>query len=295
MAEKMIVFGPSQDHTQIHFIDYLIRSGIPFQEIPVERIFESGEVMLLEQEAAFKWDDEEIVLPYKGSIIFSRFSDHPVSTPKHGILNQLLAAFLNRCDGIVINPRFAGTLNLSKVAQSMQMARWGANTPHSILTNHSNSVQELFSRDVIYKSPSSYRSQVKKLEPRLQERLGFLENSPVLFQQQIIGDNVRVHVVGTKTFAERISTGHVDYRYAKPAELEYDNIDLPKEIGQLCIELTRQSRLLFSGIDLILDRNQRYWFLEVNAMPGYHDYDERCDQEITKALVELLMSAMEER
>ena len=90
---------------------------------------------------------------------------------------------------------------------------------------------------------------------------------PTLFQAQIQGDDVRIHVCHDQLFAVKIShKDAVDYRYA--AAFSIQEITLPEEIIALCLMISRVEQNPLIGIDLIQTTNG-YVFLEANPMPGW--------------------------
>lgn len=123
-----------------------------------------------------------------------------------------------------------------------------------------------------------------------------LHQSPLIFQQAIdpIYD-VRVTVVGDKVFAARVvhqsdAEGVRDWRlghYEGALSIEPDE-KFPKDIEQKCIEHARRLGLNFSAIDLVVDKQGIYWFLENNPNGQWAFVEEKTGQPIGKALAALL-------
>ena len=111
---------------------------------------------------------------------------------------------------------------------------------------------------------------------------------PVFVQQLIAGVNVRVRVVGDRTFACRIESDAVDYRYAAAALSE---TELDADLAARCVALTRALGLLVSGIDLIVTAEDAWYCLEVNPNRGFTAFDRSGDQVIAPAVAELLTAA----
>ena len=132
-----------------------------------------------------------------------------------------------------------------------------------------NTVCPIFENEVIYKSTGGMRSIVTTVDA---DHVGHEITCPVLFQERLIGDNIRVHVIGDQVFALKIKSSEIDYRYVthQPA---FEVIQLPDSVRASCIEATRLFELAFSGIDLIQVKND-YFFLEANPTPGYVFFEE---------------------
>ena len=92
-------------------------------------------------------------------------------------------------------------------------------------------------------------------------------STPFFLQQKIYPKlDIRITVIGDKAYAFKIlHKGRGidgDWRKIKQ-ELEYEYIDIPTEISNKCILLTKQLGLNFSGIDIIKSEDN-YFFIELN-------------------------------
>lgn len=122
----------------------------------------------------------------------------------------------------------------------------------------------------IYKSVSSTRSIVK---PLAAADLGREITCPTVFQQKITGHNIRVHVIDEIAIPIKIESDKVDYRYYNEYLSYQFDYQLPKDIIEECISLTKFLNLRLSGIDLI-EQDGEYYLLEINTCPGYDSFEE---------------------
>lgn len=101
-----------------------------------------------------------------------------------------------------------------------------------------------------------------------------IDNIPVLFQEKVFGDDLRVHIINNKTFAKlAVSKSKIDYRYDKSFFNLITIDDLADEIKEFCINASKEEDNLLLGIDFIKSENS-YVVLEANPSPGwsaYHD------------------------
>ncbi len=149
---------------------------------------------------------------------------------------------------------------------------------HCILANKSDAT---IPDGWIFKSICSVRSIVCRVNSK-----AMLVKEPVLFQACILGDNIRVHVLGSKVFAVQISSDRLDYRYAQHVDMEA--VKLPAEIINDCVRAVEILGLIFAGIDLIKLKNT-YYLLEVNPSPGYAYFERHLmDSPISEALIDFL-------
>ena len=214
-------------------------------------------------------------------------SDEPQqSASRAGLIHQLMNAWAEHSDALIINRPSAEATNHSKLNQARFLRACGFLVPDSIVTNDLSEVRCFLSRhgSVIYKSMSSVRSIVKELHAPMLDSLGNI--GPALFRQRIVGDNLRVHVIGESAFACLIRSRSVDYRYG-PASLEPAH--LPDEITARCVRLARQLGLVFAGIDLVVTSTGEYYCLEVNPNPAFSYFELSNDNEIARAVAQALM------
>jgi len=196
---------------------------------------------------------------------------------------SLLYHLIESSDAKVANKLVPGSTNFSKPFQLNLISTKKLRIPRSYIV--ANAYLPIFEEEVIYKSVSSERSIVQKLTSNDLEKP---VTAPVLFQAFIKGDNIRVHVVNDQVFPLKISTKSVDYRYAK-GEINFDLIELPREIAQECISITKECGLIFSGVDLIKSSKHNYYVLEVNPSPGYSYFEkEMSSEKISEALLNYL-------
>ncbi|MBZ0114896.1 MAG: hypothetical protein K8J08_20715 [Thermoanaerobaculia bacterium] len=182
--------------------------------------------------------------------------------------------------------------NISKPYQAQLIQRVGLLTPPTLVTSDVDELRD-FRRihgKVIFKSISSVRSVVRRLEGPSVGRLDRLRHLPTQFQALIPGTDIRVHVAGDELFATEIRSEAVDYRYAGRDDLgvEMLAITLPAEVEERCRKLSRSLDLPLAGIDLRVTPEGEYYCFEVNPQPGYSYYQQETGQGIAEAIVRYL-------
>ena len=219
----------------------------------------------------------------------------PPNKPEYiGHTRSVLLSLIDLFDIIparIVNRRRSMMSNNSKPYQSILIRKAGFSIPDTLITNVPDEANDYVDKHthVIYKSISAIRSTVKKVDNEDKERFKNLVFLPTQFQKMISGDNVRVHVVGDKVFATKINTTVIDYRYAhiENENPEFEVYQLSPQLEKMCVDLTENLGLLFSGIDLIITNKETYC-LEVNTSPAYSYYQQRTGQPISEALADLL-------
>jgi glutathione synthase/RimK-type ligase-like ATP-grasp enzyme len=209
--------------------------------------------------------------------------------------NDMMVEWLDVAPCLVINRPEAMDSNASKPYQSQWIARAGFAIPETLITNDPQEVlafQHQHGR-VIYKSLSGVRSIVRELDSTARERLEQIRHLPTQFQAWVPGTDVRVHVVGLRTFAAAVTSEAIDYRYAQRDSLNatLQATTLPEDVADRCIALAAMLKLPLCGIDLRRTPDGSYVCFEVNPMPAYSYYEVETGQPISYALVELMAAA----
>ena len=119
-----------------------------------------------------------------------------------------------------------------------------------------------------------------------------LSCSPLIIQDALIPKiDIRVTVVNNVLFAVSIKQNNkgidTDWRLEKE-NLEYEIIELPSKIKNMCINLLRELELSFGCIDLLIHKDD-YYFIEINPTGEWdwlmHNSNLAIDEEIAKLLV----------
>src|SRR5262245_35848788 len=195
----------------------------------------------------------------------------------------------------VFNRPSAMASNGSKPYQAAILQAVGLATPPTLITTDPAAAREFWDRHgtVIYKSVSSVRSIVSRLDPGDADRLRDVVTCPTQFQKYLPGHDIRVHIVGDDVFPARIETGADDYRYAsrQGSTVEMTACTLPPDILARCREVSARLRLPLAGIDLRLTPDGEWYCLEVNPSPSFTFYQRKTCQPISETFTQLLVDA----
>jgi glutathione synthase/RimK-type ligase-like ATP-grasp enzyme len=206
--------------------------------------------------------------------------------------HQAFLEWLDVASTLVVNRPSSMDFNSSKPLQIQAIARAGFLVPETLVTSDPGEVRTFWDHHgrVIFKSVSGVRSIVQELDEAGARRLDRVRDLPTQFQAYVPGVDVRVHVVGDRTFAAEVRSPAIDYRYAgrAGAEAEVTAAELGDEVQERCLALARQFDLAFCGIDLRRRPDGEHVCFEVNPMPAYSYYESHTGLPISQALVDLL-------
>jgi hypothetical protein len=209
-----------------------------------------------------------------------------------GALVETLSSWLEISSAFVVNPPSAMASNGSKPYQAQIIAACGLRVPETLVTTDPDAVHDFRARhgELIYKSISGVRSIVARLTDDKLERLSLVRWCPTQFQEYIVGDDHRVHVVGDDVFACRITSTADDYRYASRvgSAVTMQACELCADLAETCRRLARTLDLALAGIDLRLHPDRGWYCFEVNPSPAFTYFENETGQEIGEAIACLL-------
>jgi hypothetical protein len=216
----------------------------------------------------------------------SRVPD-PVMVVRWRALLAGLRGWLESVPGKVVNPVNGAAHNSSKPLHESVLRDLGFKVPESITSSDREKLLE-FVREApaVSKAVCGVRADTAVVEASDLESFD-PQSGPVHLQRLITGDDARIHVVGMRLVAQRVSASSVDYRRSGGLG-EMEVFDCPKEVAALLVEATRSIGLVLAGWDFKIDNEGQFWCLEANPMPGYSPYDARCDGAITRELIAYL-------
>ena len=182
--------------------------------------------------------------------------------------------------------------NFSKPYQAQLIRAYGFHVPETLITNDPELVLEFRRRHgrVIYKSISGVRSIVKTLEEKDLQRLDHIRWCPTQFQEFVEGSDVRVHTIGTRTFATAVAAEATDYRYAHRdgREAELQPVELSDEAAEGCVRMAEGLGLGVAGIDLRITPDGDVYCFEINPSPAFSYYEANTGQPIARAIARYL-------
>ncbi|MBU2488885.1 MAG: hypothetical protein KKA60_05805 [Proteobacteria bacterium] len=196
----------------------------------------------------------------------------------------------------------------NKIYQLLIARDIGFEIPKSLITTSQEKIESFFSGlqgNCITKPIKSGRindpekpkviftSLITKNDIRLMESVCYC---PMYLQNEIgkIAD-IRVTVVGNKVFTAKILSQEfqetmIDWRKGENSKVRHERMELPSKIEHMCVELIRRLNLQFGAIDLVLDQDSRYIFLEINPNGQWGWIEKRLGYNISGEIVNLLLT-----
>jgi glutathione synthase/RimK-type ligase-like ATP-grasp enzyme len=194
----------------------------------------------------------------------------------------------------------------SKPLQMNYAARLGFNVPATLFASNPATARRFVekhkfcvAKTLAVDFPEFQLSFTKVITPETNLKYEGLRVDPYIFQELIDpAVELRVTVVGDKVFAATVAGKETDtesefrdWRYAHVNDsFKAEVYALPRALSQKCVKLVKELGLAFGAIDLIVDKNNKVWFLEINANGQWAFVEEATGQPIGKAMADLLRS-----
>jgi glutathione synthase/RimK-type ligase-like ATP-grasp enzyme len=195
----------------------------------------------------------------------------------------------NRGASLVNGPHVASAMQY-KPYQLHALRSLGARVPRTLISNDPAAIRAFHAevKDVIYK-PVLGGAVTRALDKEALERLDTVKASPVIFQERVPGEDLRVMLVGddiVSCVAIETPSQHLDFR-DDPAyssgEAQYREVVLPEPVQRFCRSAAKACGLIFAGIDL-KQRGKDFVFLELNSSPIYMDVELKLGHRISRAV-----------
>lgn len=189
-----------------------------------------------------------------------------------------------------VNSPAAMAQHFRKIEQLDALRTAGVPVPATLATSDPDAVRD-FAREtagpLVYK-PLAGGGRCRVLTAADLERLHLLTRSPVLFQAEIPGTNIRVYVVGGRIAAVyEIVSDELDYRGAESAVLP---ATLDAAERDACLRAADACDLAFTGIDLRRRPDGGFAVLECNPSPMFAGIQRWTgDDPVSRAMADLLL------
>lgn len=209
-----------------------------------------------------------------------------------------------------MNPPLANANASSKLVQARIATKHGLSVPRSYFGGSPEIANDFISatsseRDMCIKPLESthlkrtdgsvYAHYNSIFRRRPLNELQSLKNCPVILQEFIDKKfELRVTVVGDRVLAASIDTStaspeaKVDWRHYDWANTVYRRFDLPQEVSERLLLISRDLNLPFGAFDLIVSRDGTYHFLEVNSQGQWLWIEDLTELPISASVAEWL-------
>ncbi len=217
--------------------------------------------------------------------------------------------------GLIVNNPFDNHRVNNKVEQLQRARSIGLAVPDTIITNDPDQAKSFFEKhkgDVIFKMQKlpiiqeedqtartimTNRVQLEQFYANLER----IRNNPCCFQKRIDkAYEIRLTIIGERLFpiaiySQSSDVSKDDFRRYDFKNVKYRLVNIPEDVTNKVLELTRRYHLHYAAIDLICTPQGEHVFLEVNPNGQYLWTEEMSGVPITEAFVDYLTNAKPRR
>ena len=240
-----------------------------------------------------------------GDVVWIRRPNPPVPNPKVTDPDKVFAEgeyrwfslsvmyLLEHLPVRCINPYSASRSINNKAVQLYLAGKNGLNVPATLMTNAPLAVREAFKNSAqrmvckaffphIWKKEGSEALAVTETFEIAEEALPedeVLTYAPAIYQEMIVkAFDVRMVLLGTTVYSFSLHTpnGALDWRQeAGQGLVTVEKICTPPDVERAVLAFSQEARIEFGSFDFAVDRDGRWWFLEVNEEGQFLWLDDR--------------------
>ncbi len=191
-----------------------------------------------------------------------------------------------------------------KAVQLLSARRAGLEIPRTVITNNPEGINQAANGDqnvavkgldtiLVWQKDLETFGYTSLVETSFAERC-HLSSAPLIAQEALEHKlDLRVTIVDEKVFCAAVTRGgnriRGDWRLEKD-DAEFQEYDLPPDIAEKCVNVTKSLGLVFGAVDLALQRDT-YFFLEVNPTGEWAWLADQGRFPIDKAIADSLLCA----
>lgn len=273
-----LVFGPKNDKVLLN-LEYIIEPADEILILYYEELHQRWTYVQTESESYFLYQKNAVEhYRIKANCLYLRGCQVEVEDKWWSIIGEFYNFLASWTGKVLCSPR-AQMNNESKLYQLNHSLRAAQGSSQSISLGKSYVIkgrrkfeQLPQEKSYIVKSLCSIRSIVVDESAFQYWHSNALNNLPVLFQEKVEGEDLRIHVINGKIHGKiSLKKQQVDYRYNNPFWDLRDFTDLPQELQNFCRAVSYEEDNALLGIDFIKTENN-YVVLEANPSPGWSAY-----------------------
>ena len=288
----IIVIGHDEEYHARHVLENIKSKNIDVKYLD-SRIFPELSWSLGDEKDFIILEGEKIYLKDVQSVYW-RWYFGVVDCPTDIIYREktsALESMLYSLNDICFNSLYAVELHRKKSYQSYLMLQNNIRIPKTLITNSAEALEDFYfsnNKSVIFK-PVRGGAYTKKMTDEDLERKHTLVNCPCQLQEFVDGVDIRVYAFDTgEIFAGEILAESLDFREDLQAKI--NRVELPEKVKADCLKVMQLLGLRYSGIDIRLNKDGEYVFIEANPAPMFYHFEKMTGYPITETLVKNLNS-----
>ncbi|PIU61879.1 hypothetical protein COS83_03380 [archaeon CG07_land_8_20_14_0_80_38_8] len=182
----------------------------------------------------------------------------------------------------------------------------GVKIPDTILTNDPSVLKYFYKKNekichkllqvpMVIKDGEYFGVYNNLISPENMKHAELINVNPCLFQQYIDKKyELRITALKDKIipiaiFSQKSEVSKIDFRRYDLKNVTYEKVEIPDNVKKFCSDLLYHYNLSFAEIDIILDKEGDYYFLEINPKGQWLWLEEQSGYNLTKDVAENLL------
>jgi len=298
--------------------DYLEEIGIEFFRINTEKIIKNYSVSFDSKQEVFVISDDskEIIVDDSWNIWNRRILDPeiPLKMPKD--LERIVTTETKKTwDGLLISHKgkvinkpqnqYIANNKIDQIRFVSQYGR-GIRIPYTLLTNNPEDLIKFYENNLEICHKLQQQTMVERdgevltaytniVNENNLENVELLRRNPCLFQTYIEkAYELRITVLEDKAIGIAIHSqdserSKIDFRRYDFENVKYEQVELPRNVEDFCMDLIKHYGLSFGQVDMIITPKEEYVFLEINPNGQWLWLEEQSKYNLTKDVAENLI------
>lgn len=203
---------------------------------------------------------------------------------------QAIYGWLLANEKVAIFNRAPLSIFSNKAAMLVAARNCGLRVPPTLLTNEEARIREYGCLQGVTKPAGGgdYCYAIENVLPQL-EVLNGVTASPAFVQLRLVAPEIRIYIIGNRTFAFEMRSKSLDYRVKQDVEV-IPLVSAPREAGKLR-KLMTQLGMNYGAADFKTEsQSGELAFMELNSSPMFAKFDHVVNGAITASIIEELLA-----
>ncbi len=189
----------------------------------------------------------------------------------------------------VINPYLCAFYHKLKPLQYWKLASSGLEVPKFVVGNDYWTLKEHIEKNQWVVKPLTGGYVALLDSDSLESIRPSLRQKPIIAQLRVSGRMLRVFVLGESIIASCEIVHDASSADARLGITAIKRFDLPKSVEEIPIRACKALGMVFAGVDIILESENKAYVLECNPAPLFRSFEVQTGIEISKALAKYLL------
>lgn len=316
--KKILILSYESDPHADSVCNYFLDKNIEFFKINTENIIKDYEVTFDSSQISYTISNKcrEIMLDESWNIWNRRILEPEIpSNIPENLVNIILTETERTWQGLtfshkgkVVNSPQSDYISNNKIDQLCFAKNYESNIniPDTIITNnpkillsfyenHNKICHKLLQVPMVVKGGEYFGVYTNIVTSENMKNMELIRKNPCQFQEYIDKEyELRITALKDKIipiaiYSQKSEISKIDFRRYDFKNVTYEKVNLPNNVEKFCFDILNYYNLSFAEIDMILNKEGDYYFLEINPKGQWLWLEEQSGYNLTKDVAENLL------